>query len=145
MGAAYWKPVQSGTADGDDDTRDVGRWAGLAPSRLHPPRYSLGAPLAPDQAAALEGLRLNLADFALPPGPGPLVVEGAGGLLVPLNERETLADLFAVWGLPLVVVGASGLGTINHTLLTLEAAQRRSLRVAGVLLSGPHIPKTGVP
>lgn len=133
-GADYWKPVQSGCLS-DSDTDSVRR---LNPSaRFHAPACLLKAPLSPHEAAALEGRSVRLEDFHLPSTGNLLVVEGAGGALVPLNDRDLMADLMACLGLPVLVVARSGLGTINHTLLTLEALRRRGLDVAGVVLNGP--------
>lgn len=142
LDGAYWKPVQSGTDDlpgGDAGT--VTTLAGLPPDRILPTRHSFAAPLSPDQAAALEGRSMALEDFALPACDRPLVVEGAGGALVPLTDTALMTDLMARLGLPVVVVARTGLGTINHTLLTLEALRARSLSVAGVVLVGPPLPR----
>lgn len=143
LNGIYWKPVQSGTDDlPEGDTGTVAHLADLPPDRLLAPVHAYRAPLSPDQAAALEGAAIALEDFALPAGlPRPLVVEGAGGVLVPLNDRALVIDLMARLGLPVVVVARSGLGTINHTLLTLEALRARALRVAGVVLMGPPNPR----
>ncbi|HVI50832.1 MAG TPA: dethiobiotin synthase [Candidatus Sulfotelmatobacter sp.] len=132
--ADYWKPVQSGCLqDSDTDTvRQVNPQA-----VLHPPARLLKAPLSPHEAAALEGVSIRLADFHLPVTDNLLVVEGAGGALVPLNDHDLMTDLMAHLGLPVLVVARSGLGTINHTLLTLEALRSRGLAVAGVVLNGP--------
>ena len=133
--AAYWKPVQTGAAGPDsDDTATVARLTGMS---LVPPRHTLQAPLSPAAAAAAEGVRLALEDFALPAAARPLVVEGAGGVLVPLSDRHLMTDLMARLGLPVVVVARSTLGTINHSLLTLEALRARGLAVVGVILNGP--------
>lgn len=145
----YWKPVQSGTADGDDDTASVQQWAELPAERVLAPRYSLAAPLSPDQAARREGIQLHPDDFALPQltpqNTRPLLIEGAGGVLVPLNENTLLIDLFVRWQQtlqrPVLVVASSALGTINHTLLTLEALQRRDLAIVGVILNGEPRPE----
>lgn len=137
--ADYWKPVQSGTEDlpgGDAGT--VAVLADLPPDRIVPTTLAYKAPLSPDQAAALEGASIDLdAVSVLPRRSRPVVVEGAGGVLVPLTERATMIDLMARLALPVVVVARSGLGTINHTLLTLEALERRGLETAGVILVGP--------
>ena len=134
--ASYWKPVQSGVADGSD----AACVADLAPGTpVHPSAYVLRAPLSPHEAAAREGRRIDLDAFTLPAA-SPLVVEGAGGVLVPLNETATMADLMVRLGLPVLVVARSTLGTINHTLLTLEALAHRGLTVAGVVLNGPPNP-----
>lgn len=135
--AWYWKPVQTGLADEVGDSAAVAALAGTA--RLIPPRHALRAPLAPLAAAMLENVPLSLDDFALPDRT-PLVVEGAGGVLVPLTASALMIDLMARLGLPVVVVARTALGTINHTLLTLEALRARALPVAGVVLSGPDNP-----
>ncbi|MTJ80986.1 MAG: dethiobiotin synthase [Telmatospirillum sp.] len=131
--ADYWKPVQSGIAEGAD--ADVVRI--VAPQAvIHPSAHTLTEPLSPHEAARLDGVTLSLDDFHLPVTDRPLVVEGAGGALVPLNDHDLMADLMIRLGLPVVVVARSGLGTINHTLLTLEALARRSVPVIGVVMSG---------
>jgi len=138
-GGHYWKPVQSG-ADQDSDSQTVARLSGRGPGCVLPEAYRLAAPLSPHQAALLEGVRIDPARLALPevPGGGPLVVEGAGGVLVPLAPGLLMADLMAALGLPVLVVARSGLGTINHTLLTVGELRRRALDVAGVVLCGPR-------
>jgi dethiobiotin synthetase len=130
------KPVASG---GDDDTRLLAAAAGLTDLSAITP-WMLREPAAPPVAARLEGIELKLDELVaavqrlIRPGV-PLLVEGVGGLLCPLTERETVADLARRLGFPLVVVARRSLGTLNHTLLTVEAAQRRGLPVAGVVVS----------
>lgn len=131
----YWKPVQTGCLE-DSDTDTVTRLAALGPGRTHPPAHVYQAPLSPHEAARLEGAAIDLADFALPGTDRALVVEGAGGLLVPLNDRHTMADLMSRLGLPCVLVALSGLGTINHTLLSLEALKARHIPLLGVVMNG---------
>jgi malonyl-CoA O-methyltransferase len=138
--AGYFKPVQTGA---EDDTREVARLAGVAFETLPRPAYALRLPAAPSRAAAAEQVRIDPAVIAaawrrLPAGR--FVVEGAGGLLVPLTERDTMRDLVARLDLPLLVVASTRLGTINHTLLTLEAARRGGLAVAGLVLNGDPDP-----
>jgi len=131
-GADYWKPIQSGYPP-DRDADEVARLSG---ARIHPERFLLRLPRSPQEAATAEGLRLGLDDFTLPQTGRPLVIEGAGGVLVPLNENETMLDLMACFAAPVVVVARSGLGTINHTCLTLQALRARNLFVFGVILCG---------
>lgn len=135
----YWKPVQSGL-DGETDTQTVSRLLGLGEERLYAPAYELKQPLSPHLSARLDGVTIDMEAFRLPPGERPLVVEGAGGLLVPLNEKDTMIDLIVRLGLPVVLVALSGLGTINHTLLGLEALAARSIPVLGVIVNGPPNP-----
>ena len=135
-GADYWKPVQTGLADEDGDTATVAQLAGLPSEHFHLPRHALAAPLSPDAAAAREGVVIAMEDFALPASDRPVVVEGAGGPLVPLNEHDLMIDLMARLGLPVVLVAANRLGAIGHTLLALEALRARGLEVLGVVLTG---------
>ncbi|MFG1480080.1 dethiobiotin synthase [Xanthobacter sp. V4C-4] len=138
LGARYWKPVQSGLEE-ETDTQAVARLAGLAPGDVLAEAYRLRTPASPHLAAAIDGVRIDPARLAPPSDdPGrPLVIEGAGGLMVPLADDLLFIDVFARWGLPVVLCARSGLGTINHTLLSLEALRRRSVPVRGVVLIGP--------
>ncbi len=138
LGATYWKPVQSGT-DGGGDTGRVQQLLGLPPERVWPEAYRLTAPVSPHWAAERDGISIDPARLTLPAGDGPLVVETAGGLLVPLRRNWLQIEQIAVWGLPVLLVARSGLGTLNHTLLSLEALSRRSIPVLGLVLNGdPH-------
>ncbi|WP_353861475.1 dethiobiotin synthase [Azospirillum formosense] len=139
-GAAYWKPLQTGLKDEAGDTPTVAALAALPPERVHTPAYALAEPLSPHAAAELEGVAIDPDALALPDTDRPLVVEGAGGLLVPVTEDVFIIDLIARFGLPVVLVARSTLGTINHTLLSLEALRARGLAVAGVVLNGPPNP-----
>ncbi len=139
LGADYWKPVQSGLSEGTD-TAEIARLTGLPPDRFHPSTYELEAPLSPHEAARREQVRIALDAFVLPASTRPVVVEGAGGLLVPLNGDALIIDLIARLGLPTVLVARSTLGTINHTLLSLAALEARDLPVAGVIMNGPPNP-----
>ena len=136
FGADYWKPVQTGLPQDDGDSQTLARQTGAAPARVHAPRYTLQAPLSPEAAAWLEGVSIALADFDLPPGRAPIVVEGAGGVLVPLGGGALMVDLIARLGLPALLVARTALGTINHTLLSVEALRARGLAVAGVVMVG---------
>jgi len=135
-GADYWKPVQTGYAPTAMDDRDAGTVARLSGARVHPERHLLSLPRSAHEAAATEGLRLSLDDFRLPRTDRPLVIEGAGGVLAPLNEDETMLDLMAHLAAPVLVVARTALGTINHTCLTLQALRGRHLPVLGVILCG---------
>lgn len=133
----YWKPIQTGV-EIDDDTATV-RWLGAcSDDELFDRGVRLPKPVSPHLAARWVGQRINLAELRGLVGDDDTtwIVEGAGGLLVPINESETMADWIAYLALPVLVVARSGLGTINHTLLTLEALRARSLRVAGIMMIG---------
>jgi dethiobiotin synthetase len=139
LDARYWKPVQSGLEDGGDSAT-LRRLLDLPPDRLIPEAYRLSTPVSPHWAAELDGVTIEPQRLALPPGPGPLVVETAGGLLVPLGRAWLQIEQLQHWGLPVLLVARSGLGTLNHTLLSLEALRRRSIAVLGVVLNGPPHP-----
>lgn len=132
--AHYWKPVQSGLDEGADKDA-VARLADLAPDRILPEAYRLTEPLSPHRAAELDGVTIDPDRLTLPPQ-RPLVVEGAGGALVPVTRTLLYADVFAHWGLPVIVVARTALGTINHSLLTFEALRARGITIHGVAFVG---------
>lgn len=134
-GALYWKPIQAGVDDGTDSER-VGAYSGLAPERILPEKYRLEMPASPHLAARLEGVTIRQNELHIPPAAGPLIIEGAGGVLVPLTEKLTMADLFAQWRQPVILVARTSLGTINHSLLSIEALRARSVPVGGIIFSG---------
>jgi dethiobiotin synthetase len=138
LGARYWKPVQAGL-EGATDSAEVARLSG-GRARVLPEAYRLTHPLSPHEAARLDGISLDPARLTLPEGEGPLVVEGAGGVMVPLSDSLLMADLFARWGLPMILVARTSLGTINHSLLSLEALRVRGIEVRGVVFSGESNP-----
>ena len=137
--AEYWKPVQTGLAQDFGDSQTVATLAGAAAHRIHPPRHAFAAPLSPEAAAEREDQSIDLGDFGLPQGELPLVVEGAGGVLVPLGGGATMAELMQRLGLPVLLVARGSLGTINHSLLSLEALRRRGLPVWGVVIVGENL------
>lgn len=136
LNAHYWKPVQAGL-DGETDTQAVQRLTGLPNERFHPSAYALRAPRSPHESARRDGIVISLDRFELPAVESPLIVEGAGGVLVPLNGEALMVDLMQRLDLPVILVGRTSLGTINHTLLSLEALRARRLHIAGVVLNGP--------
>lgn len=139
LDACYWKPVQAGT-EPETDTQTVRRLAELPEDRIVPEAYVLKEPMSPHEAARREGISIDMAKLVGPQDDRLLIVEGAGGLLVPLNETDYVIDLIEDLNLPVVLVARSSLGTINHTLLSLEALRRRGLVVAGVVINGPESP-----
>ena len=138
----YWKPIQTGIEQ-DDDTAEVARLAACRPYELLTSGVRLPRPLSPHVSARLSGATIDIqplvdsVNAAASPDTR-FVVEGAGGVLVPINDTELMIDLMVRLALPVVVVSRSTLGTINHTLLTLEALRRRSLTIAGIVLVGPR-------
>lgn len=132
--AHYWKPVQAGLDDGAD--RDhVARLAGVPADHVLPEAYRLNTPCSPHRAAEIDGVVIDLAQLSLPAA-RPLVVEGAGGALVPVTRNTTYADVFAWWNVPVIVVARTALGTINHSLLTFEALRARGVSIHGVAFVG---------
>ncbi|QAY76486.1 dethiobiotin synthase [Sphingosinicella sp. BN140058] len=133
--AAYWKPIQAGLEDGSDSDTV----AALAPrATILPEAYRLTTPCSPHRAAELDGVEIDL-DRLVPPAADPLVIEGAGGALVPVTRHCLYADLFARWQYPVVIVARTALGTINHTLLTIEALRARNVPILGIAFSGDAV------
>lgn len=128
IGARYWKPVQAGLP------RDADTVKTLAAVDIVPETYLLDLPASPHQSAAAQGLTIDPAQL-VPPG-GDVVIEGAGGLMVPLSRQALFIDVFERWRLPLVLCASTRLGTINHTLLSLEAIRRRAIPLLGVAFVG---------
>ncbi|HEX4636929.1 MAG TPA: dethiobiotin synthase [Rhizomicrobium sp.] len=128
LGARYWKPVQAGIP-GDSET--VAQLAGV---EVVPEAYRLKLPASPHQAAAEEGIAID-PDLLIPPD-GLVVIEGAGGLMVPLTRTILFLDVFARWRIPLILCARTRLGTINHTLLSIEAVRRRNIPLHGVAFIG---------
>ncbi|WP_020186794.1 dethiobiotin synthase [Methylopila sp. 73B] len=139
LGARYWKPVQAGL-DEATDSASVVELAKLSPERVIPEAYRLKTPASPHIAAEIDGVAIDVDRLTPPEVDGPLVIEGAGGLLVPLTRSVLTIDLFARWGLPVVLVARTGLGTINHTLLSLEALRGRRISALGVAFVGDAQP-----
>jgi dethiobiotin synthetase len=136
LGAYYWKPVQAGLEDDGGDRDRVARLAGVSSDRVLPDAYRLATPCSPHRAAEIDGVTIDPAKLSLPEVDGPLIVEGAGGVLVPLTREMTYADQFAHWRCPVVLVARTILGTINHTLLSIEALRARGVTVLGVAFVG---------
>ena len=131
--ATYWKPIQSGL-DGDESDSDTVRRLGVP--KVLPEAYRLTEPLSPHRAAELDGLEIDPARLIPPEIDGPLVIEGAGGLLVPVTRSLLFADLFGRWNAPAVLVARTALGTINHSLLSVEAMRARSIPILGIAFVG---------
>lgn len=137
LGAQYWKPVQAGLDDGTDATRVTE--LGVPAQRIVPEAYRLATPCSPHRAAEIDGVVIDPACLDLPAVEGPLVVEGAGGALVPVTRTLLYADLFARWSRPVVIVARTGLGTINHSLLTIGALRARGVAILGIAFSGDAV------
>ena len=136
--ADYWKPVQSGALE-DSDTETVRSLISNPHTRFHPEAYRLREPLSPHAAAEIDGVTIELKKLALPKTGNNLVIELAGGLMVPLNNQDLNIDWVQQTGLPVVLVSRNYLGSINHTLLSVEACQSRRIPILGVVFNGPEV------
>ncbi|KQS46814.1 MULTISPECIES: dethiobiotin synthase [unclassified Sphingomonas] len=137
LGARYWKPVQAGLADGSDAASVV--TLGVPADRVLPEAYRLTTPCSPHLAAEIDRVTIDPDRLALPQVDGPLVVEGAGGVMVPVTRELIFADLFARWNTPVVLVARTGLGTINHSLLSIEALRSRAVPILGIAFVGDAV------
>ena len=132
-GAPYWKPIQSGLEE-ETDSEIVARLAGVP---VRPEAYRLVTPASPHIAAEIDGVNIDVEKLA--PPPGDLIVEGAGGALVPVTRTTLYADLFAKWQVPVIVCARTALGTINHSLLTIEALRSRGVPIHGLAFLGDAV------
>lgn len=131
----YWKPVQAGLA-GETDSDAVARLSGLPRSRILPEAYRLNTPASPHFAAERDGIEIDVSRLRPQDHPMPLVIELAGGLDVPLTRRQLQIDLIAEWKIPVVLCTSTRLGTINHSLLSIEALKRRAIPILGIAFIG---------
>ncbi|WEK44396.1 MAG: dethiobiotin synthase [Candidatus Sphingomonas colombiensis] len=139
LGAHFWKPVQAGVDPGTDAER-VAALSGVPAAHILPEAYRLITPCSPHRAAEIEGVTIDPARLALPEVDGLLVIEGAGGVMVPLSLDLVFADLFARWGCPVVLVARTALGTISHSLLSIEALRHRGVPILGIAFVGASQP-----
>jgi dethiobiotin synthetase len=134
LSACYWKPVQAGNLNTSDSL-----WVAEHTSRVRvlPEQFLLKQPMSPHRAAELDSVSISVKSFCLPDtGDSNLIIEGAGGLLVPLNNHETILDLIKQLSVPVVIVSMNYLGSINHTLLTIQTLQSHSVTIRGLIYSG---------
>ncbi len=140
MKADYWKPVQAGNLN-DSDTDFVKRLVCNAQSVFHPETFRLTAPMSPHAAAEIDGKKMRLQDFKIPETNNNLIIEGAGGLLVPLSNELFVIDLITYLNAEVVLVSQNYLGSINHTLLSAEALKSRNINVTGIVFNGETYPQ----
>ncbi len=135
----YWKPVQSGIEE-TTDTQNVKALSGLPDDHFHREAYTLQTPCSPHRSAEIDGVEIDLAALGkVPSTDRPLIIEGAGGLLVPLTRRALLIEMFAAWQRPVILCARTSLGTINHTLLSVEALRARNIELAGIAFIGEEV------
>jgi dethiobiotin synthetase len=132
--ADYWKPIQAGDID-NSDSHKIQRYISNEKTVIHENSYKLNTPASPHLAAAIDGITIDLKQIIVPSTDNHLVIEGAGGLLVPLNGNDTIIDLIKP-DYKIILVSRHYLGSINHTLLSFEALKSRNLKVAGIIFSG---------
>jgi dethiobiotin synthetase len=130
----YWKPIQSGL-EGETDSEVVRRLSGSNKERILPEAYRLTQPLSPHLSARLDGLHIETAKL-LPPRKDHIIIETAGGVLVPINDDTLQIDLIKMWSLPVIIAARSSLGTINHSLLTIKALRENAVDIAGFVMIG---------
>lgn len=136
LNAHYWKPIQCGELDTGGDSATIKKLTGIEENRIIPEAYRLKMAASPNQAAEAEGITIEDQKLKLPSHDGPLVIELAGGLMVPLRDNWLQIDQIKIWNLPVVLVARSGLGTLNHTLLSLEAMEKRNIQITTLILNG---------
>lgn len=136
---SYWKPVQSGLED-ETDTEVVRRLSGCSDERIIGEAYRLNQPLSPHLSARLDRVTIDTSRLVVPQR-SPLVIELAGGLLVPITDDVLQIDIVKRWNLPVILATRSSLGTINHSLLSIEAMRSRGIEIAGFVPIGEHNPE----
>lgn len=136
LGASYWKPIQAGL-EGGTDSETVARLTEVDPI---PEAWRLTTPASPHLAAEIDGVTIDEAALTPPDCNGPLVIEAAGGALVPVTRTTLFADIFARWQLPVIVCARTGLGTINHSLMTIESLRYRNVLIHGIVFIGDAMP-----
>lgn len=130
----YWKPIQAGDVD-NSDSHKIQSYLSNSKTKIHPNSYLLRTPASPHLAATLDGISIELKNIKEPKTKNDLVIEGAGGIFVPINETETIVDLIK-GEYKVVIVSRHYLGSINHTLLTIEALQNRKINIGGIIFNG---------
>lgn len=135
--ADYWKPVQCGELDNSDSDK-IARLISNHITTIHPEAYRFQAPMSPHAAAKLESIHIDIEHIIMPQTHNSLIVEGAGGLMVPLNDEVLVADLISRLNIPVILVAHIYLGSINHTLMSAEILKLRNIRVEGIIFNGPE-------
>lgn len=137
--ADYWKPVQAGLPRDAETVRSL---ISNSQTRIHPESYLLNTPASPHASAKIDGVHITLRNFKLPDTSNPLIIEGAGGCLVPLNDHDFVIDLISALKSEVILVADLYLGSINHTLLTVEALRKRNIPIKGLVFNGESNPES---
>ncbi len=137
--ADYWKPIQAGLPKDADTVQSL-----ISNNRsvIHPEKFVLQTPASPHDAARQDGVTITLPDLSLPETRNHLIIEGAGGIMVPLNEKITFLDVFKQWQLPVILVSRHYLGSINHTLMSIQVLQSENIPLKGIVFVGDENPAT---
>lgn len=138
--ADYWKPIQAGDLH-QSDSHKVSKYISNSKSIIHPNSYALNTPASPHYAASLDNVEIDIKKIIEPKTKNHLVIEGAGGILVPLNTNQTISDLIQP-DYKVILVSRHYLGSINHTLMTIEALKNRNINIAGIIFNGDENPAT---
>jgi dethiobiotin synthetase len=133
--ADYWKPIQSGDLDASDSLK-IESLVSNANTVIHPEAFKLTEPLSPHLSAKIDGVKLSIERLRLPKTDRNLIIEGAGGLMVPLNEEELMIDYIKSLNVKVILVSQNYLGSINHTLLSIEALKSRGIELKGIVFNG---------
>lgn len=139
LNADYWKPIQAGLPKDSDRIKEL---ISNTTTRIHPEKFLLKTPASPHAAAKIDRVEININDFVLPDTKNNLIVEGAGGCLVPINDKHFVIDIIRKLDIDVILVADLYLGSINHTLLTVEALHRRSIPVTGIIFNGESNPES---
>ena len=137
--ADYWKPIQSGDLENSDSIK-VGRLVSNSLTKIHPEGYRLSQPFSPHKSAHLDGLKLDIDSLKLPITNNRLIIEGAGGLMVPINEKHYIVDLISHFKAEVILISKNYLGSINHTLLSIELLKNRKIPIKGIVINGESDP-----
>jgi dethiobiotin synthetase len=133
--ADYWKPIQAGDLTNTDSMK-VSQWVDNTISTIHPEAYRLTQPMSPHAAAERDGININLNDIIKPEATGNLIIEGAGGLMVPLNQNDLVIDMIPHFRAEAVLVSRHYLGSINHTILSINTLHSRNINILGIIFNG---------
>ncbi len=137
--ADYWKPIQSGDLLNSDSMK-ISKFISNKKTNIHPERYRLNIPASPHYSAEQDNVQIKIEDFTIPKTSNKLIIEGAGGLFVPINDKETILDIIQHLNVPIILVASYYLGSINHTLLSLEAIRFKNLKLTALVFNGtPNI------
>jgi dethiobiotin synthetase len=133
LAADYWKPIQAGLPKDSDRVKEL---ISNSTTKIHPEKFLLTTPASPHASAKIDNVEIKLSDFDLPKTNNNLIVEGAGGCLVPINEKHFVIDIIKKINIEVILVADLYLGSINHTLLTIEALKKRSIPIKGIIFNG---------